>query len=859
MLLMRLSLAMLTLSAALCSCRPPPRVGSAELGASEYSVSGVVEGLVGTGLVLVDHFGQQVAVSKNGPFRLDLRLRTGARYEVRVAAQPTLPQQRCTIVNGQGTVSNEDIGSLVVTCVKTQNVTVNAVGLIGSVQAQLTDAVTLELTATSPTANVDIAEGVALKLAPLIEALQPKQSCVVEGVPQTPLAAPVTVTVTCLTLVPYFDVAANLGSYVSRSAAAIWQEPTNQTACAASDVRCWHAGEARRVTLPMLSDCTGVTAEDDLGGLDWRCDDKGLGVRLVSTRVKNGLANLLDFSKQRVSELITLTIRTPTATLYASAKDSWTNPVLFANNGGVLAQPGAIYLVNSTGVPPITLAADSVSLVVSPGVAMSTYNLVQQSTLVQAAGRRYLWIEGSFFALANERGIDLSNIKHARLVNLGVYGANNCVSCPSVGLALSQSSAIEARELRIASVGTTTSADDGTGLLLDTVTDSVFDGVRIAAIKGAALSTLTSSRNIWSRIVVSNSSRAAEGSGQNNIFSDVLLANNGDGTAVHTGEWNFSSQRNNIISDLTATNSYYGVRIGTLNTLQRALFYDHFTPLRATAQNTVSDVAVAAASDVAVNFSNRDNFLTGQFIHDDAITCAGDPLNGISDTPCANTSASNAVFAPLLAAAGNNPVNTLFVAAADTDARNYLVSGKPSGSITDLYWTDFASPWRVWASLLTTTCAGSACRMRDFRLRTSANGSVITESLPRVSNAVIRHVWGPTTQATCAAIPGASFDSLGCRGPLVYGSNGSEVTCLSTVAPGPVCASIFVRNMREVSADGIGNDNFLCEKNEHCVHTPNLGAYQGEGELQLVGPLPTGSFPIDAAGITTFATATNGL
>ena len=39
----------------------------------------------------------------------------------------------------------------------------------------------------------------------------------------------------------------------------------------------------------------------------------------------------------------------------------------------------------------------------------------------------------------------------------------------------------------------------------------------------------------------------------------------------------------------------------------------------------------------------------------------------------------------------------------------------------------------------------------------------------------------------------------------------------------------------ELSDDGIGNDNLLCEAGERCLHTPNLGAHQGHGDLFLVG------------------------
>jgi parallel beta-helix repeat protein len=45
----------------------------------------------------------------------------------------------------------------------------------------------------------------------------------------------------------------------------------------------------------------------------------------------------------------------------------------------------------------------------------------------------------------------------------------------------------------------------------------------------------------------------------------------------------------------------------------------------------------------------------------------------------------------------------------------------------------------------------------------------------------------------------------------------------------------------EINDDGIGNDNSLCESGETCLFTPNMGSYQGHGDLIEVGMIGTGS------------------
>ncbi|MDX1957457.1 MAG: hypothetical protein SFU98_02735 [Leptospiraceae bacterium] len=41
----------------------------------------------------------------------------------------------------------------------------------------------------------------------------------------------------------------------------------------------------------------------------------------------------------------------------------------------------------------------------------------------------------------------------------------------------------------------------------------------------------------------------------------------------------------------------------------------------------------------------------------------------------------------------------------------------------------------------------------------------------------------------------------------------------------------YLRNAQELMFDGVGNDNGICESNEDCLWTPNIGAYQGHGSI----------------------------
>jgi hypothetical protein len=52
----------------------------------------------------------------------------------------------------------------------------------------------------------------------------------------------------------------------------------------------------------------------------------------------------------------------------------------------------------------------------------------------------------------------------------------------------------------------------------------------------------------------------------------------------------------------------------------------------------------------------------------------------------------------------------------------------------------------------------------------------------------------------------------------------------------------------------MGNDNGLCESGETCLFLPNIGTYQGHGDLESVGNLVGGAL----TGITLLRYSTNG-
>jgi len=70
-------------------------------------------------------------------------------------------------------------------------------------------------------------------------------------------------------------------------------------------------------------------------------------------------------------------------------------------------------------------------------------------------------------------------------------------------------------------------------------------------------------------------------------------------------------------------------------------------------------------------------------------------------------------------------------------------------------------------------------------------------------------------------------------------------------------STTFLKHAVEILGDAVGNDNGLCESNEACIFTPNIGAYQGEGELIPAGPI-VDSISGGLTGVILYRYETNG-
>lgn len=82
---------------------------------SNFSIGGSVSGLTGSGLVLQDNGGDNLAISGNGAFTFKTLVATAKPFAVTVMTQPSSPAETCFVGGGSGTAS-ANVTTVQVTC-----------------------------------------------------------------------------------------------------------------------------------------------------------------------------------------------------------------------------------------------------------------------------------------------------------------------------------------------------------------------------------------------------------------------------------------------------------------------------------------------------------------------------------------------------------------------------------------------------------------------------------------------------------------------------------------------------------------------------------------------------------------------
>jgi subtilisin-like proprotein convertase family protein len=96
---------------------------------SGFTVGGNVSGLLGSGLVLQNNLGDNLAIATDGGFTFSTSLADTDPYSVTVLTQPNSPSQSCSVTNASGNIPGSDVTNVSVTCTSLPDISFSGTNL----------------------------------------------------------------------------------------------------------------------------------------------------------------------------------------------------------------------------------------------------------------------------------------------------------------------------------------------------------------------------------------------------------------------------------------------------------------------------------------------------------------------------------------------------------------------------------------------------------------------------------------------------------------------------------------------------------------------------------------------------------
>ncbi len=561
---------------------------------------------------------------------------------------------------------------------------------------------------------------------------------------------------------------------------------------------CIHGGEKRKLVLPGFSSCSGLEVRDSLGAFSWECLDAS-GTATFVTKGLNpdkGLASLLNMTTGTTwnSIFAKLFVNGTHAVNGAASTSWWGNSIQALTSGTLLNSAEKIYTVKAnmftTGH---NINADRVALVTAPNVTLTYNGSVNNCDatsgetgsayrcLVAAGLQKFLWIEGNFSGTDTtnqaEFNVLLKTVSFSKIHNVNLYFSRYA----GIKMADSRSNLFD--RLSMAYHGA--SGGLGAALYMISSNENVFYDLnansnnRSGSISSdASISVISSTGNIFNKVL--SASNYANGilvnsSSHNNVFSHVSAVNNGSSNSA-SGIDLRTSDGNIINQAVLVNNAGTGVSLNDSNSTQAAQIFSR--------EN--------GASGIAETNGNGSAFHQNVYV-DSCYASGGTP--GMSSS-CTTQNASTAIVNMTLAIS-----NSSFFGKATIDAVNaFGASAMTSFSSLDLLseYMFFQNPFRVWGYDSPNTfpnadqqglCEAGNCRIWDYSVKEA--------------DTVLKNRNG-TFASTCP----------------------SSVAGNMALAQPAGAGTYFLSNATELMNDAIGDDDGLCESNEACAYSPNLGAFQ---------------------------------
>lgn len=587
---------------------------------------------------------------------------------------------------------------------------------------------------------------------------------------------------------------------------------------------CLNGGHYSKANLSNGETCDGISVEDELDVFVWHCNDSGPVPFVYSSGIKyeRGLQHLISeqgFKQNRIKVL-------KNGVLTSISRNSvwWDNPVeelpvasansvVSITNG--TSTSGKVYYVKDNRIGGrYVIDSDKISIVALPGAKLSLASgadpLLTGGSIFTGV-RYFLWIEGEYDgkdqAVFSTMGLSFSRFNLIKFKT-------------TASAALQMSSAMRTYISHFRLFG---GIEETNGFRTIIHSGLISGGPQ-------SLTTYSSSYgNILSGVTFSNSGSSSVNSSTVGYLPDfssvqnISIINTRDDHAFHLYDSSNTDQSLLVHSLLVANSgSLYQNRGGGV---------------------TYSQIVVglpASSVDRVIDFSNingADNSFTNNLVlshlNCSVVGNARDP--GVSDATCNPTISSSAQLT-----VGFDLTKVFVGKIIQDDSQNLsdILGLQLFDHILD--WLSFSNKYRTWGrdagafpdSTNVGSCySGQNCRIWDYRLKADADNLAFNRSdILTVSNGLF--------------VPGAAC-------PTAISGNKTTDFVNNTVL------NRFLTNAQEIFDDGIGDEDGLCESDEACLYTPNIGAYQGEGEFYSRGTCVFANGAV--TGVKMYAYPTNGI
>lgn len=615
---------------------------------------------------------------------------------------------------------------------------------------------------------------------------------------------------------------ANWNDYVQNTSPSLLPFHQSDSVCPATGNRylsCLHGGEFKKVVLNGVDSCANLQASDVLGAFEWNCVDEGAFVVFYSAALKpsKSLSDLIDSSGWLNNKVIVSNTATGDL-LETSLSAWWSNPVMALPDSSSVAQalatPSVVYFVNSAySSKGYEITADKVAITTIGSGKIDT-NMVDncsasagsfgsgtEECLIFANGRKFLWVEGQFNKIAG-------NEAHAVFFNNTMFSrVHNLLAMKFLrGLTLNFSDNNFVTNLH--SSGVYNATFEG-GVYLNESDYNTFRGLKVANHNRGLKVSGNSNNNAFVNVHASNNwDQGIFIDSTNNTFVQVLSHHNSSNGIFVGGVQNtvaFSSTIANTVHGFSVSLS--GSSYGDLHSVVTA---GNSSGIRLT---SASDIRM---SDVVATNNSYGIDSAGAFTNNNVIgyTLVGNNSTNncySSNYPAVNF--SDATCAGLSGLQTGKSLNSAFLGNVTTDdaVNPDDINGSASyGGVNN--WVMFENFFRGWGEDLANAitqpsarCQTGTCRIYDYIL--SNSDSVIYKN---------------------------SFDGVSANPALGSGSCPAALSGNSAYTDQMANSNTFLLRAVEIVGDSTGDDDGLCESNERCIYTPNIGHYQGTGALDKI-------------------------